>query len=321
MLRNQIGKIRPLLLALVAALLLPAAAALAAPDWEQLRAHYDYDATLPLDVKELQTTVLGACEKTSFTFAATDGSTVPALLHLPLEGPTQSLVLFLHGLGGSKDDARLLANMLCPNGIAVLAIDARGHGERKQADARLIEADLNRFRQTVIDTIVDNRRALDYVASRTDFNPDRIVLVGVSMGGIFGSILSAVELRIDAAALLVAGGRWDILFRDSQRPEVRDLRGEGMLPTTIRSQLEAVEPVNFVGHIAPRPVFFANGKLDKIITPDSAQALHNAAGQPRQIHWYQAGHIGAVLQCIPDLADWLRLQSAPHKQVATAEAQ
>ncbi len=294
---------------------------LGAPGWEQLRAHYDYDATLPLDVKELQTTALGECEKISFTFAATDGSTVPALLFLPPGQPTQSLVLFLHGLGGSKDGARLIANTLCPNGIAVLAIDARGHGDRQQADARLIAPDLNRFRQTVIGTIVDNRRALDYVASRPDFNPDRIVLVGVSMGGIFGSILSAVEPRIDAAALLVAGGRWDILLRNSQHSEVRNLRNDALLPTIIRSQLAAVEPVNFVGHIAPRPLFFANGKLDRIITPRSAQALHNAASQPRQIHWYQAGHAGAVLQCIPDLTNWLRLQSAPREQVARAEVQ
>ncbi len=292
---------------------------LGAPSWEQLRAHYDYDAALPLDVKELQTTALGECKKTTFTFAATDGSTVPALLFLPLEGPTQSLVLFLHGLGDSKDDASLLANTLCPNGIALLAIDARQHGDRKQAEARLIAPDLNRFRQTVIGTIVDNRRALDYVASRTDFNFDRIVLVGVSMGGIFGSILSAVEPRIDAAALLVAGGRWDILFRSSYHPEAGNLRPDGVLPTTIRSQLAAVEPVNFVGHIAPRSVFFANGKLDRIITPRSAQALHDAASQPKEIHWYQVGHVGAILQCIPDLTDWLRLQSAPRDQVARAE--
>ena len=295
--------------------------ALGAPSWEQLRAHYDYDATLPLDVKELETTALGECEKTTFTFAATDGATVPALLFLPPGQPTQSLVLFLHGLGGSKDDAKFIANMLCANGVALLAIDARGHGDRKQDDARVIPPDLNRFRQTVIGTIVDNRRALDYVASRTDFNPDRIGLVGVSMGGIFGSILSAVEPRIDAAALLVAGGRWDILSRNSQHSEARNLRSDGLLPSTIRNQLAAVEPINFVGHIAPRPVFFANGNLDRIITPRSAQALHDAAGQPRQIHWYQAGHIGAVLQCIPDLTNWLRLQSAPREQVARAEVQ
>jgi len=295
--------------------------ALSAPSWEQLRTYYDYDAALPLNVKELQTTVLGECEKTTFTFAATDGSTVPAVLFLPSGQPSQSLVLFLHGLGGSKDDARPMANMLCPQNVAVLAIDARGHGDRKQAEARLIPADLNRFRQNVIDTIVDNRRALDCVANRTDLNPDRIVLVGVSMGGIFGSILSAVEPRIDAAALLVAGGRWDILLGSLQHSEARQLRSNGVLPTTIRSQMAAVEPVNFVGHIAPRPVFFANGQFDTIVTPPSAQALHDAAGQPRQIRWYQAGHIGAVVQCIPDLADWLRSQFAPHKQLAGAQVQ
>lgn len=315
---NNTKSVRFALISVLLLISVPASAA----TWDELRTHYDYDASLPLHPHQLQATELSGAQRIQFTFAATDGTTVPALLYLPHVQQPQLLVLFLHGLGGSKDDAKLIANMLCPNGTAVLAIDARRHGDRKQPDDRLISPEVNRFRQNVINTIIDNRRALDYVATRADINPEKVVLVGVSMGGIFASILTAVESRIDAAALLVAGGRWDILFRSSRHPDAVSVRRTaGLPPTTIREKLAPIEPINFVGHIAPRSLFLANGKFDRIVAPRSAQALHDAAGQPKEVHWYQAGHIGAVLQCIPDLTDWLRRQLAPYGQSVKAEVQ
>ena len=334
---------RRLLLLTGLALLLASVPLHAAPTWDDLRSYYDYDRALPLDPRDADTKTLGPYRVVQFTFAATDRSRVPAALYLPTpdrsvglqptgvpaplllkpaqverERPTR-LVLFLHGLGGSKDDARLVAQMLCPNGIAILAIDARLHGERKRTDTEFLSPDLERAGQNIIGTIIDNRRALDCLATRSDVHPRKIVLVGVSMGGILGSILTAVEPRIQAAALLVAGGRWDILLRRSDHDNARQIRATGILPSMLRARLASVEPVNFVGHIAPRPLFLANGRLDTIVPPRSAQALQDAAGEPKEVHWYEAGHVAAVIQCLADLTDWLRRQLSPVAQTPVAE--
>ena len=52
---------------------------------------------------------------------------VPALL---LGEPSKRLFLFVHGQGGSKEEARAFASVACPMGWQVLGIDLPQHGER-----------------------------------------------------------------------------------------------------------------------------------------------------------------------------------------------
>ena len=52
---------------------------------------------------------------------------VPALLW---GEPAEKLYLSVHGQGGNKEEAIVLANRVCPMGYQVLSIDLPGHGER-----------------------------------------------------------------------------------------------------------------------------------------------------------------------------------------------
>jgi fermentation-respiration switch protein FrsA (DUF1100 family) len=157
---------------------------------------------------------------------------------------------------------------------------------------------------------VDNRRAIDYLETRQDVDAERVALLGVSMGGIFGSILAAVEPRIDAAALIVAGGRWDLLLENSAHPSAVNLRN--LIPDIelVQQVMRGVEPVNFVGHIAPRPLLMVNGEQDQVIPRACAEALHDAAGEPKQVIWYQGGHIGMPPHVIGQVVEWLAEQCA-----------
>ena len=279
------------------------------PTWEEeLRAYYDYDATAPLNAVQTATNVTPSWEEIRFSFDAHAGGRAPGVVYFPRGQSSAPLILFLHGYKGSKEDATTLARFMCPQGVAIMAIDAMRHGERGGGDAAVLPVDLEQVGQNMIATIIDNRRALDYAATRDDVESDRILLVGVSMGGIFGSILTAVEPRIDGAALLVAGGRWDMLFQHSQHEVVQQCHDAGVKVQMLKQHLAAVEPVNFAAHIAPRPLFMANGRQDRIIVPPSAQALYGAARQPKEIHWYDAGHIGTVIQAALEMQTWLSHQ-------------
>ncbi len=96
--------------------------ALAPPDWETLRAVYDYDPSAPLEVQHGESSDAGAFTAEQFSFLGADGERVPALLLRPKNVPRPPVALFLHGLGGDKDQARLAAMLLAPRGIAVMAI-------------------------------------------------------------------------------------------------------------------------------------------------------------------------------------------------------
>jgi len=302
--------VRRSLLVLVALLVAVAGplAAQPADDWESLRALYDYDAAAPLDVATATVEDAGQFTVEALSFAGEGGERVPALLMRPRDAERPPCALFLHGLGGDKSNARLVAALLAPHGIAVMAIDAALHGDRapRQEPAQQGPAQMElspEFAATdgpMVRTVIDNRRAIDYISTREDVDAENVVLVGVSMGAILGSIVTAVDERVDAAALLVGGGGWETLLATSQHPAVQHLRdaGDG-------GALEHIDPVNFVGHISPRPVLMVNGTLDTIIPRACAEALHEAAREPRQIVWYEGGHVGMPPQVLGTVVEWI----------------
>jgi cephalosporin-C deacetylase-like acetyl esterase len=280
-------------LLLVLAMALPASALCAPLTWEQLRAPYDYDTTRPLDAKADEPVDRGTVWVQDVHFTSLDDQRVPLTIWRPRQcgaADKPPVILFLHGLGGERSHAGMIvANLVAPLGIAVCAIDAPLHGERKLEGQNLFSADLAQTAQSFRQGVVDNRRALDYLATRGDLDMTRVYLEGTSMGAIMGTLVAAVDERIRAAFLVVGGGNLRELFMQSQHSSARRLR-EALtaLPETAGG-LETFDPAGFAGHISPRPVWMLNGRDDKIIPPVCAEALHSAAQEPKRVTWYSGG--------------------------------
>lgn len=184
--------------------------------------------------------------------------------------------LLLHALSRDKDEMiRHFGRALARNGVAALALDAHLHGERRSG--RLEKLSPLDYLNGARDTIIDYRQALDFLETRADVDPARIGLLGYSLGAMMGSILAGVDERVAACAFLVGG---DI---------VRTYQGQ--VPVFLRGMLDPVSPSLFVGHIAPRPVLFINGKWDNKVSLESAELLHHAAGEPKEIRWADCGHL------------------------------
>lgn len=288
---------------LLALAVLAPAWAFAQPSWDELRAFYAYDAALPLNVRADEPVDRGAMTIQTVRFdspemgphgPAAEGNptveTVPAALCLPKGNGPWPVVLFLHGLGGSRNDAATaLAPLACPLGIAVLSTDAQHHGERKREGVELFSADVAAMVAGVRQSITDNRRALDYIASHPDLDAKRVVLIGASMGGIMGSIVTALDERVTGAFLIVGGGDWETLVIRSEIEAARAVRAVIGDIAAHREALAFVEPVNFAAHIAPRPLHMLNGRDDRIVPAACGQALFDAAREPKRIVWYEGG--------------------------------
>ncbi len=230
------------------------------PSWETLQQSFTYDASAPLSAKE---TLEGHRLKLSFTNVR--GETVTALYQKP-DGPGPfPCVALLHGLGGNKEQFfNGMAPELIKQGFAVIALDAALHGERK-VEGKSPQA---AFIKVVPDTVKDWRQALDWLGRRPEINKRRIGLLGYSMGAFQGSILMGVEPRFQAATLCVGGD-----------PFVK-FPGAAL-----------ASPSNFIGHAAPRPVYFANGTKDTTVTPAASKVLISAAKAPKIVNWIECGHI------------------------------
>ncbi len=53
-----------------------------------------------------------------------------------------------------------------------------------------------------------------------------------------------------------------------------------------------------------RPLLMVNGRHDPVIRPEQAQRLFDAAGEPRELRWWDAGH-ALPPAAVDEAAAWL----------------
>lgn len=206
------------------------------------------------------------------------GDRVPGQIWLPREGsgpfPT---VLLQHGLHGSKqaDYVGFAGAPWVRAGAAVVSIDFPLHGDRESPKLRdMILAGLGVsgeatptaravVREAVRQAVLDLRRTVDVIAAHPALDAERFAYAGLSLGGIIGTSFVASDPRPRAAALALAGGGFG---------------GVG------------VDPCLQVARIAPRPTLFVNMRSDRTIRPPATEKLFAAAGEPKQIEWYEGDH-------------------------------
>jgi dienelactone hydrolase len=224
------------------------------------------------------------------------GDRVPGRLLLPPagEGP-YPLVLLQHGLGGSKEAPYLTAaaGPWVRAGAAVASIDFPLHGERASAKlpAQLLRglaggAAPNASARAlplalVRQAVTDLERTLDALAEHPLLDPHRIAYAGFSMGAMLGALFCGADPRPRAAALALAGG------------------GFGPAET---------DPARFIGRFAPRPLLFVNAERDEVIPRSATEALYAAAGEPKQILWFDTNHAGLRGVALKAMWSFLRPQ-------------
>ena len=122
--------------------------------------------------------------------------------------------------------------------------------------------------------VIDLRRTTDAVAELPEVDAGRIAYAGFSLGTILGAPFCAEEPRIKAATLAIGGG--------------------GIGPV-------ASDPVGHIPRFAPRPVLFVSATRDERIPRQSAEALHEAARNPKEVLWFDCTHSelpGAALKAM-----------------------
>ncbi len=256
---------------------------------------YDYDNSKPPVVEQSFYSEDGDMTVYKLMVHSTNQELVPTLLSIPKKkGGPFPVIILLHGYGGDKEGAMEVAGPLAQHGYAAAAIDAQYHGERQREGKNMYSADTNETINAFVQTIVDVRRLIDHLETRTDLDGSRIGLAGGSMGGLLGAIAVGVEKRIDVPVLIVAGGNMQILVGQSQLDQVQRIRAElertGRTVGQAAMELECIDPINFVDRISPRPLLMINGLKDDIVPTASNRALYAKAKEPKKIIWYNTGH-------------------------------
>jgi len=207
---------------------------------------------------------------------------LPYTLLLPVERDAPApLIVLGHGLGGDRSIGADVAQALSPEGFAVLAIDAVGHGDhptRPAGDPNLAVLDFLgldigtqtvrglRLRDNLRQSTYDKLQVLAVLKARPDVDGDgaidldvnRIAYWGVSLGGIMGSEPIALSGDFDAAVLTVAGARLMPIVTEADsfagfKPIIGNLVGgvaelDRGLPV-VQALVDGGDPVAYAPHV------------------------------------------------------------------------
>ncbi len=120
-----------------------------------------------------------------------DGVHIQGTYYRPAAVAAPGIVL-LHMLGRKRGDWDAFARQLQDAGYGVIAIDLRGHGESEG------KREWGKMTQ-------DAAIAADFIRSREEIDPDRIVMMGASIGANIAINYAAQDSKIVGAALLSPG--------------------------------------------------------------------------------------------------------------------
>lgn len=253
--------------------------------FDVLRSYYATEAHLPLGVKIENETVDEAVRRIEFSYSAFDNEVVPARLEVPRDVVNPPVVILLHGLTQSReqwwraDDGPYSfpsrhRTELIQAGYAVLAIDARGHGERLDGTdfsdpaIYLERAYFDAGRKIIAETVIDVRRAIDVLETIEGIDTDRIGVTGFSLGAFIGYLAAAVEPRIDAGLIMAMP----------------------FLPLSEGHAVSFTSQFAYVDGIGDKPMGFIVGTEDQLYTREAVEALAGAMLVEPQVTWVESGH-------------------------------
>ena len=207
-------------------------------------------------------------------------------LKVPTDSETRHPALLI--LGGVRTGRKTIDYLGDTHGVVLFALDYPYEGKRSGLSTLEFLSSLPSMRRAVINTVPAAQLAVDYLLSRPEVDPERIILTSGSVGAILSPAVAACDSRIDALVVLFGGGDISSLIRANlDRPAWMTVPA-AWLGKVITAP---VEPLRYIGDVSPRPTFFLNGTEDLGFPVDSVRLLHEAAREPKTIRWIEAGHV------------------------------
>lgn len=214
------------------------------------------------------------------------GLAVVGHLKAPIGSEEQNPALLI--LGGVRTGRRTIDYLGHSHGVVLFALDYPYEGKTSRLSTFEFLMKLPSMRRAVIDTVPGTQLAVDYLLSRADVDPDRIILAGGSVGAILSPAVAAADPRIDALVVLFGGGDIQSLIRTNLDRPIWMKVPAAWLGKVITAP---VEPLRSIGEVSPRPIFFLNGTEDLGFPVANVRLLHEAAREPKTIRWIEAGHV------------------------------
>jgi cephalosporin-C deacetylase-like acetyl esterase len=262
--------------------------------YSQAVRHFDYDAHAPLGINEISVQDRPGAKVHDVTYASPKGGVVPAYLVVPSGTGKFAAILWGHWMmpnssTASRSEFLDEAVALAPAGVVSLLIDdpmVRPGFKQNPDPASSQDSDL------IAQEVIDLRRGLDLLSSRSDVDPKRIGYVGHSAGAQCGAILDAIDKR--PVAFVFMGDPVSIreMVLVSDLPEAVALRKSvGVEKLKLyRDTYDWADPGSYASHLGPSPALFQYATHDEFIPVLMAHHYFDSSSGPKEVTFYDSTH-------------------------------
>ena len=225
------------------------------------------------------------------------GKSLAAVLRKPRGVTRPPVVVMAMGLDSAKEEMLAYQETFLARGLATLTFDGPGQGEAEYDFP--IRGDYE----------IAVKAVIDWLEVRTDVDPARIGLWGVSLGGYYAPRACAFDKRIEACIALA--GPYDWLGIWDKLPELTRtaFRVRSHAHDEIAAKQNAATlSLQGVADKIECPIFIVSGRLDRIVPPEDAERLAAEVKGPCELLIIPDGNHVAnnrPYRYRPQTADWM----------------
>jgi dienelactone hydrolase len=314
--------------------LLLVAGAFTQESYDQLLHHWDYDQSVPLNIKQIGIKERDGIRIYDISFSSPvngrsaavgpNGGIVTAYLVVPSGQGRFPAVIFGHWcMPGSEkknrteflDEAIVLAHSgvisLLPDHVIVhpgFAEDSTPLNEQQIA----VEVQQN----------VNLRRGADLLLARNDVDPKRLAYVGHSCDGSAGGFLSGIDKRFKAVVIMAGDLSFEIDKKTRFFQDYRQKIGPDKFDT-FAAKYSWMDGGKYVSHAAPAAMFLQYATDEPFLNGDLARQYFEIVSEPKKLKIYSAPHalnLEATGDRIAFLAEQLSFKPPDAKTVAAIPA-
>ena len=203
------------------------------------------------------------------TFKSTDGIIQGLMRFPPSKGKVPGIVV-LPGAGVTKEDQQGLASDLADMGYATITIDQRNRGAiNPEADLELFEKGNEPVEYSMI---YDALMAAKVLRDQNEVDPENIAMLGISNGGRFAIIATALDSEIKGVVGISTSGY--------QTGSI----DKSMVDEGVYRFYRSIDPETYIASISPRKVIMFHATNDSTIPYDMAEKTFELASEPKSMY-------------------------------------
>lgn len=195
---------------------------------------------------------------------------IPAILFRPKNGKgLYTTIIFYHGWSSKKEFQRMRGFILSSMGYQVIIPDAIYHGERNP-----IEYNANNskyFWDVIFNNLDESNYIIEELITKYDADPNRIGVIGNSMGGITAAGVFTHNPNIKALVVLNGSCGWQnsnqIFKKTLGITMTEDMR-------KIENKINETDPINNLKLLKDRPILMLHGASDSIVDIESQRLFY-----------------------------------------------